>query len=394
MEGAKVTVSDALSQLYIEEKHKITDVIPLNFLLHTAEPFIHLQYIDSTNELYAHKAINTQIRSRQDPGVKCQKKQLVPAGPIVLNVKQHDKSHVTVKSKARKTTKDDNPAQIQNIVALSPQRMQETITNNLINPDLKTLFDMNSNKEVITSIKEPDSGMLVKQRPILMMPEKVTIYRCHIPQQVKIDRALTELCSKVIRQLVVNFEMADLIREYDKSAHFKDIYSYIARDKLHGNQQTQRRVLAESANYVVMNKLLFKLEKLIEGKEWQYHPILVIPEKFETNIFHMYHNRLFACHQGLWKTFLTIRNKFFISNLFAKLRMYIEACLVCQGIKSKQDKNKPYYSYIPKDYIPLEYLAVDIKYMPDGSDNFKFIVLTTCEHTNFVFAIPTKERDT
>ena len=201
---------------------------------------------------------------------------------IVLNVKQHHKSHVTVKSKERKTTKDDNPAQIQDIVVLSPQRMQETITNNLINPELKTLFDVNSNKEVITSIKEPDSGMLAKQRPILMMLEKVTIYQRHIPQQVEIDRALIELCSKVIRQLVVNFETADLIREYDRSAHFKDIYSYIARDKLPGNQQTHRRVLGESANYVVMNKLLFKLEKLKEGKEWQYHPVLVIPKKFET----------------------------------------------------------------------------------------------------------------
>ena len=64
--------------------------------------------------------------------------------------------------------------------------------------------------------------------------------------------------------------------------------------------------------------------------------------------------------------------------------LYIEACLVCQWIKLKQDRNKPYYSYIPKDYIPLEHLAVDIKYMPDGFDNFKFIVLSTCEHTNFV----------
>ena len=72
--------------------------------------------------------------------------------------------------------------------------------------------------------------------------------------------------------------------------------------------------------------------------------------------------------------------------------MHIEAYLVCQQIKPKQDKNKPYYGYIPKDYIPLEHLAVDIKYMPDGFDNFKFIVLTTCKHTNFVFAIPTKER--
>ena len=260
LEGAKLKISDALSRLYIEEKHKITDVIPLNFLLQTAEPFIHLQYIDSTNELYAHKAITTKIRERQDPGTKCQKKQMAPAGPIVPTSKQHDKSCVTVKSKARKTPKDDNSPQIQDIVVLLPQRMQETITNNLVNPELKTLFDINSNKEVITSIKDPNDGMLVKQRPVLMAPEKVTIYRCHIPHQVEIDRALSELCSKVIRQLVVNFETTDLNREYDRSAHFKDIYSYIAWDKLPGSQQIQRRVLGKSANYIVVNKLLFKLE--------------------------------------------------------------------------------------------------------------------------------------
>ena len=34
MKGTKLKVSDALSRLYSEEKHKISDVIPLNFLLH------------------------------------------------------------------------------------------------------------------------------------------------------------------------------------------------------------------------------------------------------------------------------------------------------------------------------------------------------------------------
>ena len=237
MEEAKLKVSDALSRLYIEEKHKITDVIPLNFLLHTAEPFIHLQYIDSANEMFAHKAITTKIRSRQDPGTKCQKKQTAPVGPIVPTTKQHDKSCVTVKRKARKTPKDDKSPQIQDIIALSPQRMQETIRNNLINPELKTLFDINSNKEVITSIKDPDNRMLVKQRPVSMAPEKVTIYQHHIPHQVEIDRALAELCSKVIRQLVVNFETTDLIREYDRFVCFKDIYSYIAWDKLPGSHR-------------------------------------------------------------------------------------------------------------------------------------------------------------
>ena len=149
---------------------------------------------------------------------------------------------------------------------------------------------------MITTVKNPDIGMLAKQRPVISMPEKVSIYSHHIPHQVEIDRALAELHTKVIRQFVVNFETADLIREYDRSACFKDIYAYIACDKLPGSQQVQCRVLGESANYVIANKLMFKLEKLKEGKDWQYHPVLVVPEKLEANIFHMYHNSLFACH--------------------------------------------------------------------------------------------------
>ena len=58
-------LSDTLFRLYIEEKHKITDVIPLNFLVHTAEPFIHLEYPDNANELYAHTAITTKTKARQ-----------------------------------------------------------------------------------------------------------------------------------------------------------------------------------------------------------------------------------------------------------------------------------------------------------------------------------------
>ena len=58
-----------------------------------------------------------------------------------------------------------------------------------------------------------------------------------------------------------------------------------------------------------------------------------------------------------------------------------------------QSKSKgPHYGYIPKDYIPLEHLAVDIKYMPDGFDSFRFLIMVTCEQTNFVFAIPSKNR--
>ena len=97
-------------------------------------------------------------------------------------------------------------------------------------------------------------------------------------------------------------------------------------------------------------------------------------------------------HQGLWQTFLTLHNRYYILNMFVKLHNFIQACHRCQRCKPKQKQETPHYGYIPKDYTPLEHLAVDIKYMPDRFDGFCFLIMVTYKQPNFVFAIPSKGR--
>ena len=43
--------------------------------------------------------------------------------------------------------------------------------------------------------------------------------------------------------------------------------------------------------------------------------VLAIPETCINSIISLYHSNLFAGHQGVIKTYLTIRDKFFIPNL-------------------------------------------------------------------------------
>ena len=43
--------------------------------------------------------------------------------------------------------------------------------------------------------------------------------------------------------------------------------------------------------------------------------VLAIPETCVNSIIALYHSSLFAGHQGVIKTYLTISNKFFIPNL-------------------------------------------------------------------------------
>ena len=66
--------------------------------------------------------------------------------------------------------------------------------------------------------------------------------------------------------------------------------------------------------------------------------LLVIPEKYEPTIFHMYHDSLLAGHQGPYRTAMTIRQRFFIHNLMNKVKRYIDTCHTC--LKTKLNTRK------------------------------------------------------
>ena len=66
MEGSKLKVSDALLCLYSKEKHKISDVIPLNFLLHFTDYQFHKECDHLARKLYAHKRAKLPTKGQRN----------------------------------------------------------------------------------------------------------------------------------------------------------------------------------------------------------------------------------------------------------------------------------------------------------------------------------------
>ena len=58
--------------------------------------------------------------------------------------------------------------------------------------------------------------------------------------------------------------------------------------------------------------------------------LLAIPEICADRIITLYSASLFTGHQGMIKTYLTIRDKFFIPNLMHFLISFLKACHICQ----------------------------------------------------------------
>ena len=384
LEGSKLKVSDALSRLYSEEKHKISDVIPLNFLLHFTN--YHLHHL--ANKLYAHKRTKLTVKTRCNYDRQAKHKPVDRYEPPKVTKKANKAAAVA------KVNERQYVAALQEIL-IKPLTRNENPLKKLERIDKPlTIKQDQQAKQVINTIREVLPEMYTPAHLLMLPQDKLSLFRKHIPKQHEIDALLKNLHKWVLHNLMVNLDTKDLIESYTKSLRYREIYNYITDGRLPGNAITQKKIAGETANYVVVNGLLFKIAQHKESGKWTHYLLLVIPERFEANILNMYRNSLLAMHQGPYHTFLTMRKQFYFPNMLPKIQKYIEACTLCQRTKPKNTKQRPYYGRIPIDYVPCENLAVDLKKMPMGILYYEFLLIATCEKTNFVHAIPMQNRQT
>ena len=134
----------------------------------------------------------------------------------------------------------------------------------------------------------------------------------------------------MIHRLELPIQSQDLVKAYQTSMSFQDIYHYITDGKLPSGTKAQNCIHAEALNYVVVNNFLFRIDTQQDKDRHKGNLfLLVIPEKYEPIILHTYHDSLLAGHQGPYRTAMTIRQKFFINNLMNNIKRYIEACHTC-----------------------------------------------------------------
>ena len=95
---------------------------------------------------------------------------------------------------------------------------------------------------------------------------------------------------------------------YLQSPYFKDLYQYLLQNKLPSSKSTIKKLEALSEKYVLLDSLLFRIYLEKETA------VLAIPEMCTDKIITLYHKSLFAGHQGVIKTYLTISDKFFYTS--------------------------------------------------------------------------------
>ena len=110
--------------------------------------------------------------------------------------------------------------------------------------------------------------------------------------------------------------------EYLFNSYLKDLYLYLAQNKLPTTKTAIQKVETLAEKYILLDSLLFKIIHTSEKET----ALLVIPETCADKIITLYHSSLFAGHQGVIRTYLTISDKYFIPGLIHYLHSYIKGC--------------------------------------------------------------------
>ena len=203
-----------------------------------------------------------------------------------------------------------------------------------------------------------------------------------LPRQTDIDKILHIIQRKVLKGTHFLVEIKEIQAGYLHSPYFKEIYQYLLQNKLPHSKLAIKKLEALSEKYVSLDSLLFRIYPEKETA------VLAIPETCADMKITLYHKSLFAGHQGVIKTYLTISDKFFIPNLIHYFRSYIKGCHICQLSRNKKQPTRHLQTRINPNYIPMSRLNMDLKVMPKSYKGHRYILCVIDEVTNFLVTVP------
>ena len=125
-----------------------------------------------------------------------------------------------------------------------------------------------------------------------------------LSRQTDIDKILHIIQRKMLKGTHLPVEIKEIQAGYQHSPYFKEIYQYLSQNKLPHSKLAIKKLEALSERYVLLDSLLFRIYPHKETA------VLAIPEACTDKIITLYHKSLFAGHQGVIKTYLTISDKF------------------------------------------------------------------------------------
>ena len=259
----------------------------------------------------------------------------------------------------------------------------------LLDNDLDRKVEIEENSPfqegIILEIYErPDNSYMQEPQELKDLIGTIKLIQKYLPKQTDIDKILDIIKRKVLKGMHLPLTVKEIQAGYLTSPYFKDLYLFLSQNKLPSKRSAIKKVEALAESFVLLDSLIFKLVTTSDKEA----AVLAIPEICIDKIIALYHTSPFAGHQGVVKTYLTMKDKFFILNLMHYLRSFIKGCHVCQLSRSDKLPTRQLQPQIYLNYRPLSKLSMDLKVMPRSQKGHKFILCIIDEMTNYLITVP------
>ena len=95
-----------------------------------------------------------------------------------------------------------------------------------------------------------------------------------LPKQADVDKILKFIQEKILKGMHLSIMVKEIQAGYLSSSYFKDIYLYLAQNRLPTSKATIRKVETLAVKYILLDSLLFKIMSTPEKET----AILAIPK--------------------------------------------------------------------------------------------------------------------
>ena len=259
----------------------------------------------------------------------------------------------------------------------------------LLDTDLDKNIDIEENSPfqegiISETYERPDRSYVQEPQELKDLIDTTKLVQKFLPKQTDIDKILDIIKRKVLEGTHLPLTIKGIQVGYLSSPYFKDLYLLLSKNKLPSKRSSIKKVEMLAENLVLLDSLLFKLVTTPHKET----ALLAIPEICVDEIIALYHVSLFACHQGVVKTYLMMKDKFFIPNLMHYLRSFIKGCHICQLARPDKPPMRQLQPQIYLNYRPLSKLSMDLRVMPRSQKGHKFILCIIDEVTNYLITVP------
>ena len=251
-----------------------------------------------------------------------------------------------------------------------------------INIDFEENFHIR--KVLFQTHMRPDKSYIKEPPELKDLLDTTKIMLKFLPKQTDIDKILDMIWIKSLKGTHLPITVKEIQAGYLTSPYFKDLYLYLAQNKLPSKKGAICKVEALVERFILIDSLLFKLVTTPDREI----VLLTVPEICADKIITLYHTSLFAGHQGVIKMYLTIGDKFFIPGLMHYLRSLIKGCHIYQSVRKYKLPIKQLQNRIYLNYRPLSRLHMDLKVMLRLQKRHRYILCIIDEVTNCLITVP------